>query len=188
MRNSGNIDEQEIVRLIRQGDEVAMKELYDCHIEYLTAVCSRYIICEEDIKDVLQDSFIKILTSIDRFEYRGQGSLKAWMTRVVVNESLKFLKKNERLNTIQYEWDLPDAIDEEDEPDTRNVPASVVQEMIRQLPAGYRTVFNLYVFEQKSHKEIAALLNIKENTSASQLCRAKDMLAKRINEYNSTKA
>ena len=109
------------------------------------------------------------------------------MARIVVNESLTFLKKNERFDFVQNEWDLPDVTNEEDQtPDTDDIPAHVIQEMIRQLPAGYRTVFNLYVFENKSHKEIASTLNIKENTSASQLHKAKKSLAEKINEYKMT--
>ena len=179
--------EFELVKHIRKGDSSAMKDLYNRYIKYLTAVCARYIINEADLKDILQESFIKIFTSIDKFEYRGVGSLKAWMARIVVNESLTFLKKNERFDFVQNEWDLPDVTNEEDHvPDTNDIPAHVIQEMIRQLPAGYRTVFNLYVFENKSHKEIASTLNIKENTSASQLHKAKKSLAEKINEYKMT--
>lgn len=162
-----------------------MKALYCQYAEYLTAVCSRYIISPEDVRDILHDSFIKIFTSIDQFEYRDVGSLRAWITRIVVNESLKSLKRDEKFTNVQDENDFPTAVDDS-EPDTDNVPASVIQAMIRQLPTGYRTVFNLYVFEAKSHKEIAEMLNIKEDTSASQLHRAKSMLAKQINEFKST--
>ena len=77
------------------------------------------------------------------------------------------------------EHDLP-----EEEPDIDAIPSSVIFRLIRDLPDGYRTVFNLYVIEQKSHKEIAAMLNIKESSSASQLHRAKAMLAARIRQYN----
>ena len=81
-------------------------------------------------------------------------------------------------------WDLPE-ISDEDETDFEEIPASAILEMIQALPPGYRTVFNLYVFEEKSHKEIASILNITENTSASQLHRAKNILARQINEYRS---
>lgn len=185
MKHSGNINEQEILHLIRQNGSLAIKTIYSYYIEYLTAVCSRYVICDEDVKDVLQDSFVKIFTSLNTFEYRGAGSIKAWLVRIVVNESLKFLKKNEKTDFLQYESDLPDAIDEdEDEPDVKNIPSDLILDMIRLLPIGYRTVFNLFVFEKKSHKEIANLLNITESTSTSQFYRAKKMLAKWINEYN----
>ena len=174
-------NELELVRKIQNGDSTAMQTLYCDHVEFLTAVCARYISTDEDLHDVLQDSFIKILTSIDKFEYRDEGSLRAWMTRIVVNESLKFLKQKLRIEFVEYDQNIPESVD--DEPETENIPPSVIQEMIRKLPDGYRTVFNLYVFENKSHKEIASLLNIKEKTSSSQFHRAKNMLAKLIKEY-----
>ena len=102
----------------------------------------------------------------------------------MVNESLKFLKRTEKSGILQYGDSIPDVADDS-EPDVAGIPAARLHEMIRALPAGYRTVFNLHVFEHKSHKEIAAMLGISENTSASQLHRAKDMLAKKIRNYNS---
>ena len=185
MISSENYSEEKLAQLLKKGDSAAMKSLYCQYAGYLTAVCSRYIISEEDVRDILHDSFIKIFTSIDKFEYRDVGSLKAWITRIVVNQALKFLKQNEKFTNIQEESDFPVTADNED-PDTDDIPATVIQGFIRQLPTGYRTVFNLYVFEEKSHREIAEILNIKEDTSASQLHRAKSMLAKQINEYKST--
>lgn len=179
--------EQELLQKIIRGDIAAMRDFYDTYSGYLTAVCSRYISNQDDIKDVLQESFIKIFKSITGFEYKGAGALLAWSSRIVVNESLKFLKKNEKLSIVSSpSWDLPDIV-EENEPDFDEIPTSVILRMIRSLPVGYRTVFNLYIFEQKSHKEIASTLNITENTSASQLHRAKALLARHINAYRSIK-
>ncbi len=180
-------NEFELLQRVRKGDSSAKKEIYHHYIQYLTAVCARYIIVEADLRDVLQESFIKIFTSINKFEYRGVGSLRAWMSRIVVNESLKMIKSNERFDFVQNEWELPELENEENNPsDIDDIPANVIQEMIRQLPTGYRTVFNLYVFENKSHKEIASILNIKENTSASQYHKAKNRLAEEINKYKKT--
>ena len=105
-------------------------------------------------------------------------------SRIVVNESLKFLK---RARTFEFAelTAVEDTIPFEG-PDLDLVPTGVIYELIRQLPDGYRTIFNLYIIEGKSHKEIARMLNIKEGTSASQLHRAKAMLASRIIEYQST--
>ena len=189
MLYSGNDPETTLLEQIRHGDKKAMKELY-CHYSgYLYAVCSRYIACDEDVRDVLQESFIKIFSSIDKFCYKGDGSLKAWMSKIAVNESLTLLNKKEKLAIVQYESDIPDTIDDNDDdegPDTGDIPVRAIQTMIRKLPTGYRTVFNLYVFEGKSHKEIAEMLNLKESSSASQLHRAKALLAKMIQEYKST--
>ena len=189
MLYSGNDPETTLLEQIRHGDKKAMKELY-CHYSgYLNAVCSRYIACDEDVRDVLQESFIKIFSSIDKFCYKGDGSLKAWMSKIAVNESLTLLNKKEKLAIVQYGSDIPDTIDDNDDdegPDTGEIPVRAIQAMIRKLPTGYRTVFNLYVFEGKSHKEIAEMLNLKESSSASQLHRAKALLAKMIQEYKST--
>ena len=189
MLDSGNGPETTLLEQIRHGDKKAMKELY-CHYSgYLNAVCSRYIACDEDVRDVLQESFIKIFSSIDKFCYKGDGSLKAWMSKIAVNESLTLLNKKEKLAIVQYGSDIPDTIDDNDDdegPDTGDIPVRAIQAMIRKLPTGYRTVFNLYVFEGKSHKEIAEMLNLKESSSASQLHRAKALLAKMIQEYKST--
>ena len=102
MTNSEKNHEQQTALLVSQGNPAAMKELYCATAEYLTAVCARYISDDEDVKDILQDSYVKIFTSAGKFEYRGEGSLRAWMTRIVVNESLKFLKRTEKSGILQY--------------------------------------------------------------------------------------
>ncbi len=175
--------EQEHIRQIVQGNKLAMKKFYDNHSGYLTAVCARYMSNKEDVKDVLQESFLKIFNAIHKFEYRGKGSLRAWSARIVVNEALKMIKQYNKMQLTNLpSWELPDPVDEV-EPDIEDIPASVIMEMIKTLPTGYRTVFNLYIFEEKSHKEIASILNISENTSASQFHRAKALLVKEIELY-----
>ena len=156
-----------------------MRSFYERYAGYLTAVCSRYVVDRTNVKDILQEAFIKVFQSLDRFEYRGEGSVKAWITRIVVNDSLKYLRTSSRLNFVD---DLPD-IPEDDEPTLPQIPPAVVQEMIKALPDGYRTVFNLFVFEKKSHREIDSLLGIKEDSSASQFFRARAMLARNIKNY-----
>ena len=164
---------------VRRQDKTAMKMLYDRYVGYLTAVCTRYIQDDDDVKDILQEAFIKVFKSMDRFSWRGNGSLKAWLTRIVVNDSLKALRRKKPLSLSAT---LAEPVEEE-EPAFGAVPLDVIQGMIRKLPDGYRTVFNLFVFEDKSHKEIASLLGIKENSSASQLFHAKAMLARWIKDY-----
>ena len=137
--------------------------------------------CNEDVKDVLHDSFLKIFDAIGSFEYRGKGSLKGWLTRITVNQALKFLHDNSRMEFVEISDREQDISDEE--PCADSIPPSVIYNLIREMPDGYRTIFNLYVIEGKSHKEISALLNIKESTSASQLHRAKSTLAAKIRQY-----
>ena len=85
--------ERKIVERARNGDRSAMKQIYDCYVTYLTATCSRYLPDKGELRDVLQDSFVSIFSSLDKFTYRGEGSLKAWMRQVSVNEALKKIRK-----------------------------------------------------------------------------------------------
>lgn len=185
MKDYGGYSEKDLAGLALRGDRAAMKAIYDRYAPYLSAVCMRYIPGEDDRKDVLQESFIKIFTSFDKFKYRGEGSLKGWMSRIAANESLRFLRQNSSCDLIECDGELPDVADE---PDVDGIPDDVVNDMILSLPPGYRMVFNLYVFEHKSHKEIAGMLGIGESSSASQFSRAKAMLARRIKEYRKKQA
>ncbi|MGM9783859.1 MAG: RNA polymerase sigma factor [Candidatus Cryptobacteroides sp.] len=163
------------------GDAAAMKSIYDSHVRYLTAVCLRYIPSEDEAKDVLQEAFIKIFSSIGTF--RGSDSaLRAWMRRIVVNEALMHLRRRSKDPLVLGDNALPHDVPEED-PEPEGIPPDVLQQMIMRLPEGCRAIFNLYVFEQKSHKEIARLLGIKENSSTSQFHRAKSLMASMIKDY-----
>jgi len=175
-------EEERWLRKALDGDNAATEWIYRRHVRYLSALCSRYITEDEDIKDVLQESFIKIFSSLDSFKYRGEGALKAWMAKITLNETLKFVRNNSRL-TIDSIDDKNMNIADGDSMETEDIPTDVLHQFIRELPDGYRTVFNLYVIDDKSHKEIAQLLGIKENTSASQLHKAKSMLAQKIKHY-----
>lgn len=181
----GTDTEQLIIRLFRRGDASAMDRLYAVYADYLTGVCARYIADDDDLKDVLQECFIKIFTKADSFEYRGKGSFKAWMSRIVVNESLSFLRTNSKLPTTPLDLEPPDVPDEA--PDIDGLTPDDVVQLMRQLPDGYRAVLNLYAVEGKSHKEIARLLGIKPDSSASQLHRAKHMLARMIKQQKKDK-
>ena len=172
--------EQELLNLFRSRKADAMRLFYERYAGFLTAVCTRYITDADSAKDVLQESLISIFGAIDKFSYRGEGSLKAWASRIVVNTALKSLRQHGKLSFVD---DLPDVCEEEETPQLQRLPAKVLHGFIRELPDGYRTVFNLFVFEKKSHKEIASLLGIKENSSASQYFRARAQLEKEINQY-----
>lgn len=168
--------EQHIIDLFARGDTRAMDVLYSHFANYLTGVCMRYVPQQEDMHDVLQEAFIKIFTTISGFQYRGKGSLKGWMARITVNEALMFLRDKKKLSFEDYDKEPPDVAEEP--PDTSQLTAEKVADAIRMLPDGYRLVFNLFAIEGKSHKEIAKMLNIKPDTSASQYHRAKAMLAR----------
>lgn len=176
------IPEEKLVDEIRSGSQRAMKHLYDCCSGYLLAVCTRYIPDREIAEDILQDSFVKIFASMDKFRSKGSGALMAWMRRITVNEALMYLRRQKKFSFLELADNIPDIPDEE--PQTGNIPPEVIQKMIQELSDGYRTVFNLVVFEGKSHREIAQMLGITESTSASQFHRARKILAGKIMEYN----
>ena len=165
----------------REGRAPAAAQLYRLHVRYLTAVCSRYVVNDEDVKDVLQEAFIKIFSSIHRFQPKGTGSLRSWMSRIVANEAIDHLKAKSHLAFSELTEDSTGLPDEE--PEVEGVPAEQLQRFVQELPEGYRVVFNLYVMEGKSHREIAAMLGIREGTSASQLHKAKCALAEKIKKY-----
>lgn len=179
-------DEICLISRVKSGDASAMRSLYDRYVRYLTVTCARYIDDDENVRDILQDSFVKIFSTIGKFDYRGTGSLRAWMARIVVNEALQFLRKDSRLQFSTINSSTPETPEDDANDSTDDIPMPVLMEMIRKLPDGYRTVFNLYVFEDKSHKEIASILGIREDTSASQYHRAKAALMKQIKAYRKT--
>ena len=180
--------EQKVFERARDGDREAVKQLYDSYSKYVTAVCARFVPDPLELGDVVQDSFVKIFTSLDRFNYRGEGSLKAWVRQIAVNEALKCLRNNRKLKSVIIKGELPEKEVEEDlDEDARSVPLDALQGMVMDLPDGYRTVFNLYALEDRSHRDIAKLLGISESTSASQLFRARQILAQKIKEYKEKK-
>ena len=178
--------ERALIEALRMGDNAAKSAFYEQFYRYLTAVCARYVVSDEDVRDLIQEVFIKIFAKFDRYEYLGPGSLQAWCHQLTVNEALMFLRRHRRHSFLPIElFDRQDIEDDaSEEPLIDDIPIPVLLEMIRKLPDRYRIVFNLYVLEDKSHKEIAALLNIRESSSQSNLHRAKKILFKHINDYH----
>ena len=168
--------ERELLDAIRKGERAAMRRLYDRYSKYAMAIGLRYIPNRDDMRDVLQDSFVKIITNIGHFDYRGEGSLKSWVSRIVANRAIDHIREHERLPFTEEKPD--DVIDEE--PDVGEVPPDLLDAMIGQLPANYRVVLNLFVFEQLSHREISQQLGISEQNSALLFFRAKKMLQQMI--------
>ena len=171
---------EQLVERIRQKDQRAMSQLYQMYIEELSSVCYRYVPAERDAKDVLQISFVKIFTSVPTMDYRDEPSFRGWMKKVVVNEALTFLKEKKKLQFMVQEIDNLDIPD--DEPSTERITADELHQLISELPDGYRTVMNLYVFEGYSHKKIAESLGFTPSTSDSQLYFAKRILSKKVKE------
>ena len=171
----------QLVERIRQKDQRAMSQLYRHYVKELSSVCYRYVSDKDDVKDVLQNSFVKIFTTLPTIDYRGEEALWSWMRKVVVYESLNYLRERKKLKLVAID-EAPLPLADEDSPQPERLSSDQLHRLISELPDGYRTVVNLYIFEGYSHRQIAELLSIKESTSASQLYFAKRLLAKRINE------
>ncbi len=170
--------EIELIDGCRRKNAQAQKSLYDRYAGKLHALTCRYIKEKMEAEDVFITAFTKILDRIDQF--KGEGSFEGWMKRIVVNESLTYLRRNK---TMYLEMDI-EAADREPDFDKleSQLQAEDLMKMIESLPAGYRIVFNLYAIDGYSHKEIAEQLGINENTSKSQLSRARVALQKRLGE------
>lgn len=175
-------NEIELVEGCRAGMDSARRELYTLYSKQMLAVCYRYTGDMDAAYDVLHDGFIKIFT---HFTFRGECALGTWVTRVMVTQAIDYLRKQQRFNRLVVaEEQLPDIADETEVAEAGSrLSEELLMKFVAELPDGCRTVFNLYVFEEKSHKEIAELLHIKEHSSTSQLHRAKSLLVKRIKEY-----
>ncbi|MBK7310716.1 MAG: sigma-70 family RNA polymerase sigma factor [Sphingobacteriaceae bacterium] len=168
----------EIVNRCKQNDPKAQEILFNSFSKSLYGICCRYLKNRDDAEDVLQDSFIKILLNIN--QYRGEGNFEGWMKRITVNTALTYLKEKQK---IKFETaDKLYIVDEPEEEIDQDIKAEYILECLNELPMGYRTIFNLYLVEGFSHKEIADQLGIKEATSRSQYSKARQYLIELINK------
>ncbi len=173
----------ELAEQCRRGDNRARKELYERYAGRMLGVCLRYAGDRDTAQDLTHDGFLKVFDSFDKFTWRGEGSLRAWMERIMVNTVLQSFRKNDIMTHSLWIDEVKEPYEEPDVGEVEVIPEAVLMRFIEELPIGYRTVFNLYTFEDMSHKEIASLLHINEKSSASQLFRAKSTLARRIKEW-----
>ena len=143
-------------------------------------VTLRYVPTRDDALDIVQDSFVSILTNIGTFKYQGEGSLRLWVAKIVSNQAINWIKEHKQLSFSDL---TSDEIEDEEEAFIEEVPPDILNGMIAQLPVRYRVVVNLRTFEQLSHKDVALRLAIPERTSISLFHRAKRKLEKMIKEY-----
>lgn len=167
------------MKCCKNNDPAAQKALYCKYVEGMMVVCLRYIVNQEDAKEVLMDSFLKFFQNIKTFSYLGEGSVKAWLKKITVNQCLMHLRKNKPVLAAGQEVETGENPDDQEDILSRLAVKDILK-VIQALPDGYRAVFNLYVFEGLDHKEIAELLGIAESTSKSQLHRAKALLREKV--------
>lgn len=162
--------EQELILACKQEKREAQKLLYDRYSERMFGVCRRYIKVHMDAEDCMVNGFYKVFKKLD--QYSEKGNFEGWMRKIMVNECLMFLRKYNM--NLSVELNESDAITETAAEE--KIMEQDILKLLDHLPAGYRTVFNLFAIEGYSHKEIAEQLNISINTSKSQLIKARKKL------------
>lgn len=171
------LSEQELINQCINRKDGAMEELYRRFSPLMYGVCLRYVRDREDAMDILHDGFIKVFSSLGGFRFTG--SLEGWIRRIMVHTAINFYNRRLSKKSNNFEAvteyivnDAPDAISE--------MSASELMAHVQDLPDGYRMVFNLFVIEGYQHDEIAEMLNISQNTSKTQLMKARRMLMSKI--------
>ncbi|OFX76130.1 MAG: hypothetical protein A2X12_04510 [Bacteroidetes bacterium GWE2_29_8] len=171
-------NEQQIIERCQNNDSQAQFELYKHFSTKMYAICLRYVKHREEAGDILQESFIKAFEKLNEFKFNG--SFEGWLKRLVINTAINYYHTTNRhfmediadINIDNYE-NMNETI-------TSDISHKELLKTIQELPEGYRFVFNLYVLEGYSHKEIGEILDITENTSKSQLSRARKILQDKI--------
>ena len=172
------MDEEPLVQGCKSMESHAQKTLYEKYCSKMYHVCFRYLSDEMEAEDAVTEGFVKVFSKIGTFEYRGKGTLEAWLKRIMINESLMILRKR-KYNKVDIDSLLNLAGGEYSDLELEYVE---ILNQIHKLPNGYKTVFNMYVIEGYSHKEIGGKLGISENTSKSQLSKARASLIKALNK------
>ena len=174
------MDEQEIIDACMREESWARKKVYEMYAPTMMNLCLRYVGDQETARDILQDGFIKVFTKIG--SYSNKGVFAGWIHRVFVTTALEYLRKTDILrstvdidNYNEYLIDVNmSALDQLSVEDLMNC--------VKKLPAGYRTVFNMYAIEGYSHSEIAKALDISVTTSKTQYLRARSALQKSVKQ------
>ncbi len=171
-----SVTEEEILKACLKGNARAQRDLFEKSSPKMLAVCNRYIQDRAEAEHVMIGGFVKVFEKIS--QYSGEGSFEGWIRRIMVNECLMYIRKN---RTMSVEVEIEKADREPDYVELENkLDGEILLKLIQSLPIGYRTVFNLYVIEGYNHSEIAEKLGINENTSKSQLSRARKILQNKL--------
>jgi RNA polymerase sigma factor (sigma-70 family) len=171
--------ESDLIEGCIHGDRKMQYELYERFAPKMYGVCLRYAANAEEAEDILQEGFIKVFKKIDSF--RKEGSFEGWIRRIFVNTAIEQFRKKTYLQTITEQEES--TIEGKYISVLDNLAEKDIIKLIQQLSPGYRTVFNMYVIEGYTHKQISDALNISEGTSKSQLSRAKLILQDLVKKY-----
>ena len=171
--------ELKLIESCIKGDRASQKAIYDRLAPRMLPLCMRYVGDRSLAEDVLQDGFITLFTHMD--SYKGNGSFEGWARKIFVTTALMELRKKDALK-MSDELDTVRGMKADLPSQGQNIGYKELMKLVMQLPAGFRTVFNMYAVEGYSHKEIGDILGISESTSRTQLSRARICLQNMINE------
>ncbi len=171
--------EQQLIDLCIKGDRIAQRAIYDRLASRMFSVCIRYVCDRMVAEDILQDGFITLFSKIG--SYKGDGSFEGWARKIFVNTALMYLRKKDALK-MSEELENARNLSSDLSSQMQNIGYKELMKLITSLPPGFRTVFNMYVIEGYSHKEIADMMSITETTSRTQLSRARLWLQSKIKE------
>jgi RNA polymerase sigma-70 factor (ECF subfamily) len=172
------MDEKRMIDACMQGESWARKKVYEQYAPSMMSLCMRYVGDTETARDLLQDGFIKVFTQIRTYSF--QGAFGGWIHRIFVTTSLEYLRKTDALRSAVDIVDYNEQLQDVDVSVLDRLSEEELLDCIRELPAGYRTVFNMYAIEGYSHKEIAESLGISVVTSKTQFLRARTALQKKV--------
>jgi RNA polymerase sigma factor (sigma-70 family) len=176
------VGSKDLIYRCKQNERKAQEELYRLYSPKLFGVCLKYSDNYQQAEDNLQDGFVTIFEKIGQFQ--DKGSFEGWMKRILINTSLQ-QHRQQKVYGITNEEDLQE---DEIEIETENISVDFLLQCVQELPDRYRQVFNLYVLDGYSHKEISDLLSITEGTSKSNLARARTSLKEKIELVQNSKA
>lgn len=167
----------QLIKNCKKRDAKAQSQVYQLFAKKLYSLCLKYSRNYAEAEDNLQDAFVTIFSKIDQF--KNKGSFEGWAKRITINTALQRYKSKGVFNIVNEDQ----IADEEVEIEEGNIPLDFLLEIIQNLPDKYRLVFNLYVLDGYSHKEISELLNITTGTSKSNLSRGRQILKQKIEDY-----
>lgn len=174
------MDEYQLLKDCLAGKRQAQKLLYDKYARKMYGVCIRYASDQSMAEDFLQEGFIRVFSNLKSF--KSQGSLEGWVRRIMINNALEMLRKKDILKNA-LELDSVSVV-EEDSEQIEHVKHDELLKLIKEMPPGFRTIFNLHAVEGFTHKEIGQMMDINEGTSKSQYARARAWIIKKIKEKN----
>jgi RNA polymerase sigma factor (sigma-70 family) len=174
--------EKELIRSCLDKDPKAQEQLYRRFAPKMYGVCLRYARSRMEAEDILQEGFIKVFNHLP--DYRFEGVFEGWIRRTIVNTAINYYKQKSK-EWAEISLEKAEETHSYDESIIDKLSAQELLGIIQQLPEGYRIIFNLYIIEGYTHQEIGKILNISENTSKSQLSRARAALQQKIKQRNS---